>query len=306
VLAAVPQTLDYRVTLCMVDAWGNTRMGRNDAQGWIERWREEQTDVAKATANEYRDPVAIVSFIRSKLAAIRAAGEQRDNTPGQFVGILASLDERIARAIADVAARDAEMRMLFSGGLFALMRLNPEEGIGVMKAALAADVIELSRDVSWCLAARQGPEQTLPAERALLLSLLSHPDPFVAGSAIRGAVSGGLRDPQALAATLLQVNFGESKHVASEFFSEVERHERLASALTVEGLIPVILAKIQNLPTIEDFWIEKYLFRVSAVAPLALVDFLLARISADIGDEERKLQPLPYLWDEKLPFRGKR
>ena len=306
VIAAIPRTLEYQVTLCIGDAWGHTRMGRDDVTDWMERWRDEQLAVARAVLQEYRAPSAVLAFIRARLDAVRAAGERREFAPGQFVGVIASLDESLAEAICDTAISDAAIRVLFSAGLNALMRHNPRHGIEIARRALSTNAVDLTRDVSWTLGVRQGREQTIPEERATLLPLLSHADPYVAGNAIRGAVSGGLHDLPSLAAYLLTVPLGQSTHVASEFFGEVTRNEALTRTLTAPSLVPRMLEKLRPLPTIEDFWIEKYLVLASEAAPVELVEFLLARISAGIVDTERQLQPLPYLWDEKLPFAARK
>lgn len=303
VVSAIPQTLDYRVTLALTDAWGHTRMHRGGAERWVETWQAEKEAIAKDVVHAYPYSSDVVDFIRRKLLTIRqATAERGDNAPGQFVSTVASQSEAVSAALSEAAIADENMRRVFSASLFAFMHLNPASGIDAAKAALAAGSIELTRDVAWCLSARQGRQNTIPEERALLSSLLTHPDPFVGASVVRGTVSGGLTDIPALAAALLQVELGASLQVASEFFQEVMNHKNLCDAVLVEDLIRKVLAKIARLPTIEDFWLEKYLSAVSGVAPVALVEFLLSRIDASIDDAKNEIQPLPHLWDEKLPF----
>jgi hypothetical protein len=70
VVAAIPKTLSYRVTLAIADAWGDARMSRDGSNRWIQRWREEMAEISKELLIEHSDPSVIVAFVREKLEAV--------------------------------------------------------------------------------------------------------------------------------------------------------------------------------------------------------------------------------------------
>jgi len=306
VIDAIPKTLEYQTTLAMRDAWGNTRMDRSEGGGWMERWRVEQRKIAEALLHAHPEPAAVVRFIEDRLKSIRAACGGTITEPGQFIQSVASQNEAVALALCEAGIPDGELQDMFSASLFPLMEFDPKKGLEIAQQALSAGIVSLTRQVTLVLAGRQCADKSTPHdERKLMLSLLSHSDEYVRTSAIRGAVGGARGDVAAMTSALLLVDLSGSRAATSEFFREIVSDEGLLRAFLVEDLAERVLEKIHDLPSIEDYWLEQYLARLSEAVPLLFVEFLLKRIEHDVVDEKREFQPLPYLWDEKMPFKAR-
>jgi transcriptional regulator with XRE-family HTH domain len=305
VVQSIPQSLDYRVTLSLADAWGHTRMSAGDEGGWLDRWREEQTSIAKELVVAYSSAGELIEYLQLKIDSIRAAAPRSGFSPGQFLGVTATVDIKVARAFCDAGLSTPGREVFFVGGFLALITKEPEEGVAVAKRAVKGGNPELTQDVAWTLASRQGREDALAAEGELLLELLSHANANVVACAVRGVAKGASSDVSKVFAALMKVDFGRSNGVAATVFQEIVNSEGLLAVSLKEDVMDELFEKLVRVPTIEDFWIEKFLTHVSEKDPVRLVEFLLRRIEKAAVVSDEKLQPMPYLWDEKLPFRAR-
>lgn len=301
VLAAIQQTLPYRISLALADGWGQLRTGRaGSIKDAMTEWHEEQKRVGSALVAALPSIPGALELLRERLRTLGTLGGER-GSPGGFARMLVEAHPEVSTAICDAVVADPQdpLRTIFGEALYQFATAEPDRAMAVAKAALDLHDAGIARSVAWAYGVRLHSGAGIqPEESALAERLVQSEDDVTVMAIVRGIASQGATDRAWTLATLLSAPIDRSPGVADAVFTTFD-----SGALEFESLgavtIGAFLEKLSTCPSIENHWIQEFLLKASRVSPGPVVDLLIGRIERDSGDAAGEFQAMPYLWDER-------
>jgi transcriptional regulator with XRE-family HTH domain len=307
VLAAIPKTLPYRVSLVMADPWGHlARVRGGDVRAAMDAWHQEQKRVASDLVASFPDTEALLAFLRERLDVLQSIQGATRANPGMFVQLLAEAHAPLARAVCEAAISDPNdrFRSVLGESLYKLAIADPTCALTLANAALAMGDTSLEHTVSWAYGLKLANTGGADAgERALVERLIRHPDPNVALGVIRGVSAQVKSDPAWALATLLKAPIDRSSQVADEVCATFTADGDSTFESLDESTVIATLERLGACPSIDRHWVQEFLVAASLRVPLPVVQLLTKRIDVDAGDHTHTFQALPYAWEDKQTLR---
>ena len=233
VIAAVPESVHYRLTLALADGWGHLQERQQDPQHPLERWRIRQQEIAEEFGSSIIGTQGAVEVLADRLRTIALTEGVIDTAPGVFIRLLAESKPDIAYALCDTVLADVQspLRPVFGEALCGLARTDPARALDHARRALSSAEADLSRAVAWAYTVRAGESSAVTAdERDLLGGLVQSADDWTVILSLRGVASFAERDPAGTLTTLLKASIGRSPRIADEFLSLVLHTRALHSS----------------------------------------------------------------------------
>lgn len=302
VIAAIPQTEKYQLTVALVDGWGHLlrERGENFREAQAE-WRDEQLRIAREFVKKNIDTKEALDIFQERISVIQKVAGQINSSPGIFTRLLCEMVPKLAQGIGECVVADPQSSLcnVFDDALYGLTQSAPQAAISIARNALASGNIELIRRIAWAYCVRVSSGGASAEEKELLGNLVSHTDEFVAVNAIRGIAALAETDPTSALVTLLSADIGKSAKIADTFCEMFCQDKTLSVATLNRGQLAELLLKLSRCPTIDEHWTGEFIGKCSKIHPDLVIAFLISRVSTEKGDENPDYQALPYAWEER-------
>ena len=303
ILAAIPQTLSYRVSLAMADGWGHLELDRSEGvRKAMDAWNDELKRLAADLVATFPIATDTIAFLCERLHLLEITQSAVRASPGVFLQILAEVDPRIATGICKTVVADprSSLRQVFGESLYRCAMTDPAAGAELAAAALASGDVTLARITANAYSNRlRIGKDVQPSELLIAERLLTHEDGGVVSTIVRGISAQSTADRSWAIATLLQAPIERLAGVADEVCGVFESIGDLATESLDAATIEVMLKKLEVCPSIEGHWIQEFLGAASKVVPAAVLQTLFKRIEIDSDESSDSFQALPYLWGEE-------
>lgn len=304
VMGSVPRSLEFRIALALFD-------GSCDFLG-ERRADVRETEEAKrlARASLATDVVAahtdheIVALLESRISAQLAAFSGQAGTPGLFVADLIDARPSVGVAICEavVADPDAKVHDVVAVAISRLADLRPDEAMIEVRALLATGSLRVKRAVAQALGWNRGGRSTLlDGEFDVLMQLVEDDDEVIRRLIVIGAQRlAQQRAPESLL-LLSHVRFTDSMAVAEEVFQCFSSMGPLRWSQLPEPDAEAMLAQLVECPSLDEYWIQDFLFQLSKEDPKRVVAFLMSRVEHwEAMDSALEYRPLPFHWHTPL------
>lgn len=307
VIASVPQTLAYRITLALADGWGHlTGDRRDDVKRAMTEWHDEQKRVALELLSTYPRASDAIEVLRERLQTLRHS-RYANASPQVFINLLVETHPDVANALCEAVVHQPTdpLQEVFPQALGHLWRTERDKAITITRAAMAHQDIGLTRLVAWSFESRLRSKEPLASdEQAILKRLLQIPDSATAKCVVGGLVARAAMDPSSALPALLEAPIDIFPDVADEACSVFYRS---ASEDPIgsfdQAFVISLLKRLQNCPSIAGHWVQQFLGHASRFIPAAVLNLLLARVERSEQPAEIRSDPMPFEWDERSALR---
>ncbi|KRA65389.1 hypothetical protein ASD89_17635 [Caulobacter sp. Root656] len=296
VLAAFPSGPDYELLIALAaghamdaeDEFGPTF--REAASRFIDK-------VASWLEGDVSEPKARLQKIEAVLDEIIAAA-----LPNALEHVLpARLMERDPAfaevLVVDALARPSSATARFAGqGLWRLLKDGPEVAAMAYLTQAVEGPLDLQLAAAQALGGRGDPT---PAEVALLRRLLASSEPVVVSAATRALWSLRSDDPLLALDLVLAANLGEDRRVLDDMMMALCGEPPAVGMIDAERT-QALLDKLEPIPRLEGYWVNKVLAELSYRFPFETAEFLRRRVERAAAAEERGFRPAnhgPYSHD---------
>jgi hypothetical protein len=308
VLANVPTDLIARVSTALFDGTGGLLRPEGVSYQDHETDSMAHMDTLAQELVEAKACTSIVELIETRLGIQKAALPPPAGNPGVFVWRLAKGHPEVARAICGRIVLDptSVLASILPVTLSALADNDLDEAVDLARDMLATDAPTIRRDVAQAFGWNRGLRSTLsPKEIELLGEFTGDTDPVISQSLLF-AVRRLIENHRAEAIDLvLRVRFEHSPEVADEVFQLFEGPESLRWDELTQVSVDDMLRQLVDCPSIERFWVCRFLTDLSAAQPEEVVNLLTARVERWEQTAEvlpyGAYDPLPHQWTH--PFR---
>jgi hypothetical protein len=310
-LDAIQKTLRYRITLNLLDGWGELReRGSEDYEATQKRIEEDAKATVKDMYATYDSVSAVRAVLEERFAAISALG-MANNNPAHFISTLVAEHPDLGRTIwAAALAKGADYPLLpiLDNVLAALIDREPQSALLIAREALASGIPELARRVAFAYGwRRRGGASYSRDEVDLIGDLVRHNDEIVVIGVVRALENVAAAERGLGVSLFLELDFQRSPRLVHEAFMILMHNQTFRGAIKDEGVFRAILAKLALVPEI-DHWITAFIREGSRAFPLETLNFLLERIEHEQAmrhAESREFQAIPWFWhrDADLKFR---
>lgn len=311
VLANLPTDLSARVSTALFDGTGGLLRPKGvsyqdhetDSMAYMDTLAQELVNAETCSS--------IIELIETRLGIQKTALSSPAGNPGVFVWRLANSHPEVARAICARVVLDptSVLGSVLPVTLSALADTDPDEAVDLARELMTTAAPTIRRDVAQAFGWNRGMRITLtPNEINLLGEFVADPDPVICQSllfAVRRLM--GHHRAEALD-LLLRVRFENSAEVADDVFQLFEGPEAFSWDELTQDSVEDMLLQLVDCPSIERFWIDRFLTDLSATQPGEVVKLLNARIERWEQTAEvlpyGAYDPLPHQWTHPLKVRA--
>jgi hypothetical protein len=294
ILDSLPDTLDFRAMLALIDGHGHIIERYTDYEQHPQRWNAYLDRLVVDLLRAYPDGEALRAFIAHSVSHIRRHYARTSSTPYLLYWRLTAASVPLARATLDDALADAESptRQFAHMALARLIQDNRSDGVKYAKRFIATGSPDLQASIGFAFSLLTPDDLPLSDEQiSILRQLLGSQDQRVAHSAV-SAVRVAAKGNHALTIDLLKaVNIGLSAALADDVFERfASEHGELFRALVVED-IGHFLKKLMPLAELDGHWIETFLAAVSEHFAPDLARFFMDRVNHSADREDWRYRP---------------
>jgi len=300
IIAALPNTLEFRTTLALTDGFGHL-LERLDYRERENVWNKYLEALTNDLLTIKGDGENLREFIEERLADIEAGKIGTHSSPYVLCGQLVNSSLSFAQAILAIAITqpDAKTNKFAGNALAKLLTENHALGLDVAKKLIALDLQGLKAAVGAAYSMFQpGKGEYTKEDLTILRELLSSNDPWVAGSAL-GAVRSVATINQRLAIDLLHiVDFGTSAQIADDVLILLQRNVTIPFESLTEEDVKHFLKKLMAVPELDGYWIETFLSKVSKYHARIGASFFMDRVEHAATTEDWRYRPCntgPYV-----------
>lgn len=309
VFESVADSVDLRVAIALYDGWGRLLHGAtSDYQEMDRRQQEEANALAQELVQAYSDD-AIIELIAARLTAQRAAFREKAGNPGRFAWALVKARPSIGLAICARVASDPQSVLVSALPVViaCLAEVQPDHAIAAVETLLETSDMAIRRSVAHSLGwNRAGRSTLLAGEFEILSVLIQDEDPVVRNLAVFAAQRLAVLQNQAEALSLIsRVRFADAPAVAEEVFQTFSGQGPLRWSQLTDEEANAMLGQLLDCPSIEEYWIQEFLFQLSGEKPVQAVLLLMHRIERwETTADPLAYRPLPYHWNHPLQVRS--
>jgi len=280
ILGHLDRDLTTRLTRLLMDAWGTTTWDVND-QGVLSPRREAETCALIAELRtQFPDVARLAAFVETTMAGIEAALPGGSDGPARMV---------LWRLFEDDAAFTKHVARMQPDGPTPLLARNAGRAGGALFNQDAEQARELFS--LWSLAGKAGlaliaesyrvskhPEVYTQDDLRHLRAIFAARDPEVLILAPDIARQVVKRDAVLAAGLLAGVEIGVHERVCREVFLTLGNAEVFPLELFTEAQLEHLVAGLRQIEDLEDFWVNRFLQRVTQHMPKLVLDLAKSRI----------------------------
>lgn len=283
---SVPQSLEYRTTITLIDGYGVLCKRFSIEQKEKELYLETlSSDLMSA----YPDGEKLRAFLEIILADIEQSHINGSVSPYFLYGSLIQSSSTLAHATVEKALQCSDSRTNQFAGI-ALSKLMSDDhiyGLTIARKFIETNSPVLHTAVGRAYSALDLKDNGYTKEDLVLLqNILSSKDQWVARNGIE-AVRNVAKNNKPLAIDLLKhVDFGISSKVADDVLNLFRRDQLISFRLLTDEDVEYFIKKLMPIPKLDGYWIETFLSNVSRYHTQLAAAFFMARVeyAANIDD----------------------
>lgn len=300
IIASLPQSLEFRTTLTLIDGYGHL-LERLDYQQHEREWRQHLETLTNDLLAAYPDGEKLRSFLEVMLVNIEQSYAGGSASPHVLYGMLIQSSSTLAKATAKNALQDASSRTNQFAGI-ALSKLLSDDhayGLSIARKFIETDLLELHTAIGRAYSTLDLKSDGYTEEDITLLRrVLSSKDQWVVRNGVE-AVRSVAQNNKPLAIDLLKcIDIGISSKVADDVLFLFQRNEMIPFHLLVNDDIVHFLKKLMPIPELNGYWIETFLSKVSKYHAQRAAEFFMARVEHAASTDDWHYRPCnhgPYL-----------
>ena len=297
ILDSLPNSLEFRTLLALVDGYGHIIERYTDYQEHEKKWGEYLGALVEDLLQAYPDGEALRAYLARHVAHIKAYHSRASSSPYVLFWRLITASLPLAQATVNdaLAHEDTPTRQFVATALVKIAQDNRADSLAYMKRFVKTDSPDLQAAVGTAFGLFGSEELPLTAEEtSILRKLLGASDAGVArcaALAVRSAAKGNDR----LAIDLFKnVDIGIAHWLADDVFMNFAAESgSLLRGITAED-VDVFLNRLMALPELEGYWIETFLAAVSATHATRLAKFFMDRVNYAADKEDWSYRPCNY------------
>lgn len=306
VIGGIPDSIEIRTGTALFDGWGHLSKGRTTDLKLLDSKQEAQRErLAKELVRLY-DVDSLVSLVETRLAAQRAAFKGTAGNPRPFAWTLVKDTPAIGLAICHRVQSQPQSPLMdiLSVVIAALAEEQPIEAVEALNDLLATEALAYRRAIALALGWNRGRRRLIPGEYDVLVRLTGDEDPLVRQFVAQATQRLAGEHPSEAVALIGQIRFSDSPQVAEELFVSFTGHGSLRWNMLSPDIARQMLRQIVECPSIEEYWIQEFLFRFSGEHPREALELFKHRIERweQIGYGD--YNPLPFHWSHPLQVRA--
>lgn len=299
IIASLPDSLEFRATLTLIDGYGRLFDWPNLNYEEAEVERNKRIEVlTNDLLSAYPHVEPLYAFIEERLSHIAANYTDSDISPYVLYWRLLQSSSALAQLTIENALTNPESKtMQFAGmALEKLLHENRVNGLSIARRFLATDSRNLHVAVGYAyrrldLKGGEDDQEDLAILRKILTSST---DRWVIKNAVEG-VRAIAKNDQRLAIDLLKcVNINTSNAIADDVLALCLDDKILPFHVLTDDDIDHFLKQTMTLPQLEGHWIETFLSKVSKHHAHRAATFFIHRVEHAANTEDWQYRPCNY------------
>jgi hypothetical protein len=171
---------------------------------------------------------------------------------------------------------------------------NPDYAVELIQCALNTENLALLSAVAQIYVGRDWARELHPEDLTFIEKLLNYPVLNIRSIAIMSLEGLGCVSPQPALSFALSIKLENSKELASELCKLFTLGYGINPDILTNSHLEQLLAKFEDITSIDDYWIQRFLVYASTKVPGLVIQLLLKRIEKYIEGSKGEYQPLPY------------
>lgn len=306
-LHKLSSTLDARLDRVLLDGYGHDDR-RAGAEGHAERWAAFLEELLADFIAEYKDGASMVAELERRVRRVEASGSSQKMSSEVLGGRLIEQSVEFAKAVVAQAFSDPDARLnRFAGyALGRLFRDDREAGRVIVAQWMESGRFELLGLVGHAYEGqRYAADWFKDSDRDVISRLVQSADPYVVHSALR-AVRRIADWNVEVALDLIRAVSIPTAAIADEIGGLFEFGDGLKTSSLTQDDVASLLSKLELLPELDGYWLDKLLATISEMYPHECAYFFMRRVeAASADDRDGRMRPVNYgPWvHERLRFR---
>jgi hypothetical protein len=294
-LASLPNSLEFRTTLALIDGHGYL-LRRLDDLEQQSQWNNELDRLIDDLIAAYPDTNALRKYIDERLAHIEASDNSRGSSPFLFVNRLVKASIGLARSIIEHALTELQSgtRRFVGFSLATLMVHNRPEADAFTTRMLRIGSFDLMAAIGNAYSCFDLTEDKVRQEDlSILQQLLGSNYEIVVLNAL-AAIRNIAKIDQRLAIRLLLFTNVITPRIADDMFMLFAGNETLSIYSLAGDDVVAFLAKLKPLADIDGFWVAYFLAAASKAHGMRIASFLMDRIDYAADSDKWEFRPSIY------------
>lgn len=310
IIASLSKSLDFRVERLLMDGHGmdERRANRKDHDA---RWAKVLQETVQDVVHAYGEGEKLRVYIEHRLKRIEDVDKTGRSTPYIFISQLLAVAPPFAEAIIENASLDeGSATSRFSGMALAdLLRRDPERARTIIASMFNAGRSDLRAAVGLAYAQQvYGDGWFTEFDHHAIGQILESDDEWAILCALRGfhrLLEWNESEALRLIRRVRFVSARVAEETAALFGFEVKLS---LNSLSKEDALS-LLERLEPLPELDGYWINKLLARISELCPWECADFFMRRVETAIADDAAEMRPAnwgpwgPHDLSDRLAFR---
>lgn len=306
-LMKLPDTLPFRLALCLHDGWGQLLRERDMSFEESDALRQARVRAVASDLLRMGDDRAVVQLLEERLDAESRAFGKDAGHPGPMVAALVEARAPIGHAILErvVAAPECKLTPLLPVVLARLAEQSSSAIVSAAEALLALEAPVISRSVAQAFGWNRGSRSSLvEGELSLLKAFATDADPAIRNCVVWAAQRIAEATPQIGIDLLASVPFRDAPQLSDEIFQALSNQRPMSWRQLSIRQRDAMLDQLVVVDDVSSFWVVSFLSRLSQDDPRCVLRLCQARIEkAETMDYLGQYRPLPYHWDTALRVR---
>ncbi len=296
VINSIPDTYELRLTRVLLHEydwdWDEEDV-ENTHRGYTKLVEEMPRAVAKEFLQRYPNAVHGVQVLNEKLEEIQDSGFQ--STPYELLEAVGTANPSYAASMCELLIQQSDLLLTSHlTPLLSKVRLdNPDYAVGLIQCALNTHNLALVSAVARIYLGWDWARELHPEELTFIEKLLNYPDINIKSIAITSLHRLGCVHPQPALSFALSIKLENSKELASGLCQIFTLDSGINPDILTNNHLEQLLAKFENIISIDDYWIERFLAYASTKVPYLVINLLIQRIEQHIENFKGEYQPLP-------------
>jgi hypothetical protein len=293
ILAALPNTLEFRATMAVMGGWGTLlRNAAGDFRRAGEELSARQNTLADDLIAAYPEGETLRNYIDEILLKIVEHGATPHSSFQMFLAVLFAKGFACAKATVTSALSGvtSETKKYVKVALGVLLTHRRDAARRLSEKMLASGDPCLQEAVGYGYAYAGLTDTPHEADLAALRTLLASDNPDLVRSGIAGL--GRLRgQPRTVLDLLTEGNIGSSASIADEALGLLQFDNGELLAELGEKDVELMLSKLKKIPTLDGHWLEEFLAHASKAYAIHCAKFFMDRVDVAGSADDWEFRP---------------
>lgn len=277
--SSLSDSLEFRVSRVLSDGWGmeDRRSHHDDFEVY---WRNKMTKLVQEVRKTFSSGTDQRKFIEERLVKIKDGKNADSSSPHIFITLFAELSPEFADAVIDSASENAQsITLRYSGTALGFVFSNDrQKGRNLFHKFYGTGREDLQREIGNAYAMQRFESNWFDdVDRKLLISLLSSEKMFVVGASINALRQIVIWNKKIALELVLMTNIRTAR-IADSLATLFEFGEPIPYFELSAEDVSSFLTKLEHLPELDGYWLEKFLASLSQIHPQIVANFLMRRV----------------------------